>query len=101
MTGRVYLLRGEPVELVCRFTLPSQRNPAAPCPPWLRWVTPPPGAPRNAAVRYRDGHVEVRPFRGLRRSPSPAPAPAGARPRPGTAAARAARTQAEGTAPAT
>lgn len=68
MTGRTYLLRGEPVELVCRFALPSQHNPPAPCPPWLHWVTPPPGAPRNAAIRRPDGTVIVRPFRGLRRS---------------------------------
>lgn len=69
MTGRTYLLRGEQVELICKFVLPSKRNPLPAAPAWLRWVTPPPGAPRNAAIRYPDGHVEVRPFRGLRRTP--------------------------------
>lgn len=69
MTGRTYLLRGEQVELICKFVLPSKHNPPTPCPAWLRWVTPPPGAPRNAAIRYPDGTVQVRPFRGLRRSP--------------------------------
>lgn len=68
MTGRTYLLRGEHVELVCTFVLPSKRNPLPACPPWLHWATPPPGAPRNAAVRHPDGRVVVRPFRGLRRT---------------------------------
>jgi hypothetical protein len=68
VTGRTYLLRGERVELVCTFLLPSKRNPLPPAPAWLTWVTPPPGAPRNAAVRYPDGHVVVRSFRGLRRA---------------------------------
>lgn len=67
MTGRHYLLGGQQVELICRFVLPSKRNPLPPAPAWLTWVTPPPGAPRNAAIRYPDGHVTVRPFRGLRR----------------------------------
>ena len=67
MTTRTYLLGGQHVTLICRFVLPSKRNPPAPCPPWLRWVTPPPGAPRNAAIRHPDGTVTVRPFRGLRR----------------------------------
>ncbi|GAA3550556.1 hypothetical protein GCM10022419_033500 [Nonomuraea rosea] len=67
MTGRRYLLRGGQVELVCTFVLPSARNPLPAAPAWLTWVTPPSGAPRNAAVRYPDGRVVVRPFRGLRR----------------------------------
>lgn len=67
MTRR-YLLRGEPVELICRFALPSRHNPPTPCPPWLTWAAPPPGAPRNAAIRLPDGTVIVRPFRGLRRT---------------------------------
>lgn len=66
MTRR-YLLAGEPVDVVCRFVLPSKRNPLPEPPAWLTWVTPPPGAPRNAAIRYPDGTVVVRPFRGLRR----------------------------------
>lgn len=66
MTRR-YLLAGEPVELVCRFALPSKHNPLPAAPTWLTWVTPPPGAPRNAALRLPDGTVIVRPFRGLRR----------------------------------
>jgi hypothetical protein len=68
MTGRTYLLCGEPVHLVCQFVLPSKRNPATPCPPWLHGAATPPGAPRNAAVQHADGTVTVRPFRGLRRS---------------------------------
>ncbi|TDD45420.1 hypothetical protein E1286_24185 [Nonomuraea terrae] len=67
MTTRAYLLRGERVELVCRFVLPSKPRPLPPCPPWLTWAAPPPGAPRNAAVAYADGRIVVRPFRGLRR----------------------------------
>jgi hypothetical protein len=67
MTSRRYLLAGQEVELVCKFVLPSKRNPLPPAPVWLTWVTPPPGAPRNAAVRYPDGRVVVRSFRGLRR----------------------------------
>lgn len=69
MTTRTYLLRGEPVELVCKFVLPSRRNPLPAAPAWLTWATPPPGAPRNAAIRLPDGRVVVRPFRGLRRIP--------------------------------
>lgn len=68
MNGRRYLLNGEPVTVVCVFALPSMACPLPPCPPWLRWVVPPPGAPRNVAVRFPDGHVVVRPFRGLRRT---------------------------------
>ncbi|MGI5288058.1 hypothetical protein ACQEVF_32600 [Nonomuraea polychroma] len=68
MTGRRYLLGGEQVELICKFVLPSKRNPLPPVPAWLTWVTPPPGAPRNAAVCFLDGRIVVRPFRGLRRA---------------------------------
>ncbi|MEU6781463.1 hypothetical protein ABZ912_19845 [Nonomuraea angiospora] len=68
MTTRTYLLGGQHVTLVCRFVLPSKRNPLPPAPPWLTWAAQPPGAPRNAAVRYPDGRVVVRPFRGLRRA---------------------------------
>lgn len=67
MADRTYLLHGQTVTVVCRFALPSKHNPPTPCPAWLTWVKPPSGAPRNAAVRYPDGHVETRPFRGLRR----------------------------------
>jgi hypothetical protein len=69
MTGRRYILAGQEVVVICRSALPSKRNPLPPCPPWLTWVTPPPGPPRNAAIRYPDGRVVVRPFRGLRRIP--------------------------------
>ncbi|MET8866496.1 hypothetical protein ABZW11_26460 [Nonomuraea sp. NPDC004580] len=68
MTGRTYLLRGEPVTVLHTFVLPSRARPLPPAPPWLHWVTPPPGAPRNAAVRLPDGRIVVRPFRGLRRT---------------------------------
>lgn len=67
MSGRRYMLRGEHVTVLCAFVLPSKARPLPACPPWLRWVTPPPGAPRNVAVRYADGRIVVRPFRGLRR----------------------------------
>ncbi|WP_431897852.1 hypothetical protein [Nonomuraea sp. bgisy101] len=67
MTGRSYLLGGELVTVVAAFVLPSRARPVPPCPAWLTWVTPPPGAPRNVAVRRADGTVTVRPFRGLRR----------------------------------
>jgi hypothetical protein len=66
MTGRTYLLAGQPVTLICKFALPSKRNPATPRPPWLHWATQPPGAPRNAAIQHADGTTVVRPFRGLR-----------------------------------
>jgi len=69
MNGRRYLLHGEGVTVVHEFVLPSKQRPLPPCPPWLRWVTPPPGAPRNVAVRFADGRIVVRPFRGLRRIP--------------------------------
>lgn len=67
MTGRRYMLHGQQVEVVCAFVLPSKRNPLPPVPAWLTWAAPPAGAPRNAAVRYADGRIVVRPFRGLRR----------------------------------
>ncbi|MEV0149074.1 MULTISPECIES: hypothetical protein [unclassified Nonomuraea] len=69
MTGRTYLLGGQHVTVVCAFVLPSKRRPLPTAPDWLTWVTPPPGAPRNVAIRYPEGHVVVRPFRGLRKPP--------------------------------
>ncbi len=47
MTGRTYLERGCPVTVV------------------VRWG--PGGGPRNVLIRRADGHLVVRPFRGLRR----------------------------------
>ena len=47
MTGRTYLLRGEPVVVIARW---AGRG------------------PRNVLVEYPDGRRVVRPFRGLRRS---------------------------------
>ncbi|WP_049568698.1 hypothetical protein [Nonomuraea sp. SBT364] len=67
MISPVYTLRGQAVTVVCRFVLPSKRNPLPPAPPWLHWHRQPPGAPRNAAIRHPDGTITVRPFRGLRR----------------------------------
>lgn len=67
MTGRIYLLAGQRVELICTFVLPSKRHPLPPAPAWLTWAAQPPGAPRNAAIRYPSGRIVVRPFRGLRR----------------------------------
>lgn len=67
MAGRTYLLAGEPVTVVCTFVLPSRARPLPACPAWLHWATPPPGAPRNVAVRHPDGRTVVRPARGLRR----------------------------------
>ncbi|MEV0826402.1 hypothetical protein [Nonomuraea rubra] len=67
MTGRWYLVHGEPVTVVCSFVLPSKVRPLSPVPAWLTWAVPPSGAPRNVAVRFADGRIVVRPFRGLRR----------------------------------
>ena len=47
MIGRVYLERGSPVTVVCRWG--------------------PGGGPRNVLIRRADGRLVVRPFRGLRR----------------------------------
>lgn len=46
MVGRTYLLRGEPVVVVARWA--GNR------------------CPRNVLIRYPDGRLSVRPFRGLR-----------------------------------
>ena len=65
MTGRTYLLRGQPVTVVVAFN--ASRRDLPPAPPWLHWWQPPKGAPRNVAIRHPDGRVIVRGFRGLRR----------------------------------
>lgn len=65
--SRRYLERGEPVEVVTRFALPSKKRPLPPNPPWLLWAQPPKGTPRNVAIRRSTGEIVVRPFRGLRR----------------------------------
>lgn len=46
--GRVYMLGGEPLLLLC-------------------WKPPPKGSPRNALFMRPDGVKIVRPFRGVRR----------------------------------
>lgn len=50
MIGNVYLLRGEPVQVMARAS-------------WLK------GTPRNVLIRFADGSETVRPFRGLRKLP--------------------------------
>lgn len=67
MIDRAYLERGQLVTVVCAFALPSKARPLPACPPWLHWTTPPPGPPRNVAIRRPDGTTVTRPFRGLRR----------------------------------
>lgn len=69
MTGRTYLLAGVPITIVIAYK--ARRRDLPPCPPWLHWEKPPKGTPRNVAVRYPDGSVTVRGFRGLRRPPAP------------------------------
>lgn len=68
MTGRTYLLRGTPVTVVTAYNARTKGRP--PCPPWLHWEKPPKGTPRNVAVRFPDGQVVVRGFRGLRSLPA-------------------------------
>ena len=51
MVGNVYLLRGEPVQVMARAS-------------WQK------GTPRNVWIRFADGRETVRPFRGLRKLPS-------------------------------
>ncbi len=67
MTGRRYLLRGQVVTVVTAFNGHTTDLPETP--PWLTWVIPPKGPPRNVGLRYPDGYIEVRPFRGLRKIP--------------------------------
>lgn len=64
MTGRTYLLRGTPVTVTIAYNARMKGRP--PCPSWLHWERPPKGVPRNVAVRFPDGSVVVRGFRGLR-----------------------------------
>ncbi len=47
MIGNIYLLRGEPVQVLARAS-------------WLK------GTPRNVLILRADGTQTVRPFRGLR-----------------------------------
>lgn len=48
MIGNIYLLRGEPVQVMARAA-------------WTK------GTPRNVWIRFADGRETIRPFRGLRR----------------------------------
>lgn len=68
MTGRTYLLHGEPVTVLAMASLRRRDLPVRP--PWLIWHRPPKYPPRNAAIRRSDGTRTVRPFRGLRRPPT-------------------------------
>lgn len=68
MTGRTYLLRGQPVTVVTAYN--GRRRDLPDCPAWLHWIAPPKGAPQNVAITVTvDGQTRtvVRPFRGLRR----------------------------------
>ncbi len=64
MTGRIYLLRGEPVVVLAAWRWRPRE--AVPAPPWLIWWQPPAQPPRNVRIGINGKHV-VRPFRGLRR----------------------------------
>jgi hypothetical protein len=61
MTGRSYLVGGEPVTVVGRWVTP------APCEGGVIWHRPPkPNAPRNVLIERHDGSLTVRPSSGLR-----------------------------------
>ncbi len=68
MTGRTYLLHGQPVTVVTAYNGRHRDLPGRP--PGLHWLTPPKGAPRNVAITATTDsqtRTMVRPFRGLRR----------------------------------
>lgn len=70
ITGGEYTLRGETV------TVLAQWNGAKPPPvadPRLIHLRTGRTAPRNVLIQYADGRLEVRPFRGLRRTPEGGP----------------------------
>ncbi len=61
--GRTYLLRGEPVTVVCAWRAPRRTDPPSNL-PLLRLSA---YAPANVHIRHADGREYVRPFRGLRK----------------------------------
>lgn len=63
MVGRMYLLRGEPVEVLARW----RNAPRHAVTYGVVSVTPP-----NVLLKLPNGQLTVRPFRGLRRLPSDA-----------------------------
>ena len=66
ITGHRYLLRGQPVTVLIQWAT-SRPDPGGPTLPLVRLRRT---APRNVLIRHPDGTVTVRPFRGLRRTPS-------------------------------
>jgi hypothetical protein len=65
ITGRTYLLRGEPVTVLIQWRA-TRPDPGEPVLPHVRTRAT---APRNVMIRHPGGTVTVRPFRGLRRIP--------------------------------
>lgn len=65
ITGRAYLLRGQPVTVLAQWRQPRP----GPDQPLLPLVRTGPSTPRNVLIQYPDGTRVVRPFRGLRRPP--------------------------------
>jgi hypothetical protein len=65
ITGRTYLLRGQPVTVLAQWKQPRP-DPGHPALPLVRTGRT---SPRNVLIQYPDGARQVRPFRGLRRLP--------------------------------
>lgn len=67
---RLYLERGQQVEIVTRWAPRSAY--LEPAPDVVAWLRPPkPNAPKNVAIMRASGETVVRSFRGLRRIPNP------------------------------
>jgi len=75
ITGRIYLLAGEPVTVLTQWATPRtcEATPRTGEPPVI-WLMPPkPNAPRNVALERADGSRTVRPLQGLRVPHEPQP----------------------------